>query len=312
MNFLIVLAAVVMVHQEEWIRHIQRDEWFEAWQQRFAQAGAMRRWLPLVMVAAPVLVLVLVLYMLADYWWLLFIVNALVLLYSIGRGSWRTECDTWVKVFSEGDLPTLKEHFAEQHIEVADVPDGSVEVMWLRARSTVLYHQLDSFYTVVFWFFLLGAPMALMYRLLHLCHQQGATTHDLKAEGRPMTEAELFLWLMEWIPVRLMGLLFCLVGNFTTGFWVLKQIVRDGELSSTDALVRSADAALFLDGSTDDDELASTSPATRTARMIERMEEQSAGQKTLAMMRRYSVELQALLHRSEWAFLVLIALTALV
>jgi AmpE protein len=311
MNFLIVLAAVLMVHQGEWIRHIQRDEWFEAWQQRFAQVGAMQRWLPLGMVAAPVLALVLVLYMLADYWWLIFIVNALVLLYSIGRGSWRTECDTWVKVFSEGDLLALKQRFAEQHIEAADVPDGHVEVMWLRARSAVLYHQLDSFYTVVFWFFVLGAPMALMYRLLHLCHQQGATTHDEKAEGQPATETGLFLWLMEWIPVRVMGLLFCLVGNFTTGFWVLKQIVRDGELSSTDALVRSADAALFLDGSIDDDEAASAE-GTRTTRMIERMEAQSAGQKTLAMMRRYSVELQALLHRSEWAFLVLIALTALV
>jgi len=51
---------------------------------------------------------------------------------------------------------------------------------------------------------------------------------------------------------------------------------------------------------------------SRTAKMIERMEAKALEQKTLGVMRRYSVELQALLQRSEWAFLVLIAMIALI
>jgi len=179
----------------------------------------------------------------------------------------------------------------------------------LQARSDVLYHQLEGFYTIVFWFFVLGAPAALFYRLLRLYQQ-----HEKVIKGE-LLEMSLLVWLMEWLPVRVMSMLFCLVGNFTTGFWVLKQILLDNVLTSSAVLAHCADAALFLDGSVDDDELLVEGLAekkSRTAKMIERMEAKALEQKTLGVMRRYSVELQALLQRSEWAFLVLIAMIALI
>jgi len=317
MNFLIVVTAVLMVRQGEWIHHMQRDDWFNQWLKRIIQIAGKKPWLPLVLaVGVPVLVLVLLLYFLGDYWWITFVINAAVLLYSIGRGNWHDECDSWVNFFAERDLLLLKQKIAEPAENPANVTDNRVENIWLEARQNVLYDQLDGFYTVVFWFFFVGAPAALFYRLLHLCEQCNIKIEASgKANSEVVSEVSLLLWMMEWFPVRVMAMLFCLVGNFTTGFWVLKQIVLDGVLASTVVLAQCADAALFLDGSVDDDDILgdeSEEIKSRTAKMIERMESRALEQRTLGIMRRNSVELQALLQRSEWAFLVLMALIAII
>ena len=304
-----------MVHQREWIQRFQQDDWFVPVLQRVsASVNPKPSWLPVfLVVGVPVLALALVLFFLNDYWWGVFIINALVLLFTIGRGSWRDECDSWVNFFAERDPLVLKQKIAAQGVSPGEVSDGQIENTWLQVRRDVLYHQLDGFYTVVFWFFVVGAPAALGYRLLHLYQQQSSVNKNTESEGE-RSGVSLLLWMMEWLPVRLMAMLFCLVGNFTTGFWVLKEILLDSALASTDALARCADAALFLDGSVDDDELLDEEAElkkTRTEKMIERMEAQALVQKTLGVMRRNSVELQALLERSEWAFLVLIAIIAL-
>jgi AmpE protein len=312
MSFLIIIITVFMVRQGEWIGQLQHDEWFYRWQGRAALSGNYKSWLALlVVVGIPVIALSILLYVLGAYWWLTFVINAIVLLYAIGRGNWHDECDSWVLFFAERDPLILKQKIAAPGANAADVTDVQVEHTWLEARATVLQHQLDGFYTVVFLFFVIGAPAALLYRLLYLYQQYKVKAG---AHATELSEASLLLWMMEWLPVRVMALLFCLVGNFTTGFWVLKQIVLDSVLTSTEVLARCADAALFLDGSVDDDALEEgiDENKTRTEKMIERMESRALEQKTLGIMRRYSVELQALLQRSEWAFLVLIALVALV
>jgi AmpE protein len=311
MNFLIIVVTVLMVRQGEWIRRIQRDDWFDHWLKGLSQmTGQKKPWLALVLVVgAPAFALALLIYVLADYWWITFAINAAVLLYAIGRGHWHDECDKWVKIFSERDMLIVKQKIAESGEEPTAVTDDQVESTWVAARSHVLYHQLDGFYTVVFWFFIVGAPAALFYRLLHLYQPRHKQSEAI------VSDVNLLLWMIEWLPVRVMAMLFCLVGNFTTGFWVLKQILLDGVLTSVDTLARCADAALFLDGSVDDDEILDEVPddkKTRIAKMIERMESRAMEQKTMGIMRRYSVELQALLQRSEWAFLVVIALIALV
>lgn len=311
MNFLIVVVAVVMVWQREWIQHLQRDEWFVQCLKPVTRLANQKPWLPMVLVVCvPVFILAILLYVLSDYWWITFVINALVLVYAIGRGNWHDECDSWVSFFAERDPQVLKQKIAGSVELSAAMTDNQVENAWLQARQNVLYHQLDGFYTVVFWFFIVGAPAALFYRLLHLCQQHAKQETTSVASS----ELTLFLWMMEWLPVRVMSLLFCLVGNFTTGFWVLRQIVLDSMLASAETLARCADAALFLDGSVDDDLLDDDAEIkkNRTTKMIERMEARALEQKTLAIMRRNSVELQALLRRSQWAFLVAIALIALI
>jgi len=304
MTLLIILIAVLLVHKGEWIKAFQRDSWFHQLLQRFTALAGVNLWLPFAgAVLLPVVALTVVEAWLADQRWLVFIISAAVFFYAIGRGSWREECDSWVQFFAEPDPALLKQKLASSTDPTQqDMADETVEQIWLEARSNVLLHQLTNFYAVAFWFFLLGAPAALLYRLLQLYQEKQQTP----ASG--LADMSRLLWLLEWLPVRLIGLLFCLVGNFATTFWVLKQTWQDGVSASADVLSRCADAALFLDAQPDSIDV---DKEERMSRLMERMTIQSAERRTLGVMRGYSVELQALLQRVEIAFLAIIALTVL-
>lgn len=304
MTFLIILIAVFLVHQGAWISAFQRDSWFYQLLQRFTALGGVNLWLPFAgAVLLPVVVLTVFEAWLADQRWLVFIISSAVFFYAIGRGSWREECDSWVQFFAEPDPALLKQQLASStDPSQQDMADETVEQIWLDARSSVLSHQLTNFYAVAFWFFLLGAPAALLYRLLQLYQEKQQTLDS------GLTDMSRLLWLLEWLPVRLIGLLFCMVGNFATTFWVLKQTLQDTVSASADVLSRCADAALFLDPQPD---AIDVSKEERMNRLVERMTLHSAEHRTLGVMRGYSVELQALLQRVEVAFLSVIALTVL-
>lgn len=303
MKFLVILLVVLLVYQGEWLSSFQRDEWFASWMQRLQEMTGGKDWAPFfLLVLSPVLLATLALLLASDYILPVFILNGVILLYAIGRGNWREECHSWVQFFAERDPVLLRQKLGAT--ELADMSDADVENIWLKAREAVLYHQLDGLYTTVFWFFFAGAPAALFYRLMHFYR------NDRQQRQQDVSTVDFILLLMEWLPVRLLAMLFCLVGNFSTGFWVLRQVFSDASLDSMTVLTRCADAALFLDGSVDDD-VDEDPSRSRAAKMIERMEAQALEQRTLTVMRRYSVELEALLRRSEWAFLTLIAIIAL-
>ncbi len=304
MTFLIILAAVLLVHQGEWIAAFQRDSWFHLLLQRFSVLSGTKVWLPFAgAVLFPVVMLIILEVWLTDYRSLIFFLSALVFFYAIGRGCWREECDSWVTFFAEPDPVVLKQKLAaSDDPSQQEMADETVEEIWLEARSNVLYHQLTNFYAVAFWFFLLGAPAALLYRLLQLYQEKQQETES------GLADMSKLLWMLEWLPVRLIGLLFCLVGNFATTFWVLKQTLQDTISTSADVLARCADAALFLDPQPDSIEIGREE---RMNRMMERMTHQALERKTLGVMRGYSIELQSLLQRVEAAFLAFIALTVL-
>lgn len=310
MTFLIILMAVLLVHQGEWIGAFQRDHWFQGLLRRFSALSGLNIWLPFAgAVLLPVILLTALEAWLEEQRWLVFIISTVVFFYAIGRGSWRKECDSWVNFFAEPDPTVLKRKLAASADPTQqEMADETVEEIWQDARSSVLYHQLTNFYAVGFWFFLLGAPAALLYRLLQLYQEHQQQNQQQKEGNLQLADMGKLLWLLEWLPVRLMALLFCLVGNFSTTFWVFKQVLQDTVTASAQVLSRCADAALFLDPQPDGLDV---SKEERMVRIVERMTQQALESKTLAVMRGYSVELQALLQRVEVAFLAFVALTVL-
>jgi AmpE protein len=60
-------------------------------------------------------------------------------------------------------------------------------------------------FAVFFWFIVLGPAGAVLYRLVDLC-RGGVTTSNAAMES---------LRLLDWLPVRLLGLIFALAGHFT-------------------------------------------------------------------------------------------------
>jgi len=102
------------------------------------------------------------------------------------------------------------------------------------------------------------------------------------------------------------------VGQFSTAFWVLRQMMSDGVTSSVDVLSRCADAALFVDrDNLDEEDELSFSEQERNKKRMERVTAKSLEKKTLVIMRGYCGQLQRLLGYVEVAFLAALAVIVL-
>jgi len=93
---------------------------------------------------------------------------------------------------------------------------------------------------VIFWFFLLGAPAALAYRLLALHGDLGLDSDDRRAVK--------WLWLMEWLPVRLLGITLGLVGNFSQAAGSTRQLVFSRSIGTGEFLRQAVKGALQEEG----------------------------------------------------------------
>ncbi|MCZ3018990.1 regulatory signaling modulator protein AmpE, partial [Acinetobacter baumannii] len=91
-----------------------------------------------------------------------------------------------------GDLQAA-EHVAERDLKVAA---DSGEQLLERVQGHLLWQAYQSFFAVIFWYFLLGPVAALAYRLLALASEN--SQNPLVAE-----RAGQLRHAFDWLPVRL-------------------------------------------------------------------------------------------------------------
>lgn len=206
MSFL-VLVLVLWVEKFSALRHrLQRDGFFLGELVRLERSGKVHPWWTLsILVLAPVALLVLLLYVLEPvaYGLLALPVHLLVLIYSLGRGDTKAALGPFRDAWRRGDQQAAL-HVAERDLGlVAEDADGLLS----RVQGHLLWQAYQSFFAVIFWYFLLGPGAALAYRLLDLCAQ-----HSRQAALQQ--RAEQLRHALDWLPVRVLALSFALVGNF--------------------------------------------------------------------------------------------------
>lgn len=228
---------------------LQRDAWFQRWVDFLQKQPPISRAPVLSLVVAlcvPVLVLILVssliLYFLSGSW--LFFVYVPVLFYSLGRGNLASEVRHYLAISQRGDSVAASHWVdAQRGNAMADnaEPDNVDVDDWQKLHSQALdiisYRSFERLFAVLFWFFILGAVGALLYRLSVLYCER--TDTDTKA-------AERWLQLLEWPAVRALGLSWALVGNFDSCFAMLKRDFLNVSTSSMGLLSRCLRGALGM------------------------------------------------------------------
>jgi AmpE protein len=149
-----------------------------------------------------------------------------VLCYSLGRGSWSDAVDEYTDTLKRGDYQAaferLNRHLRGPAIEVADL--ASLHTM---ARSVLFYRGFERLFAVLFWFLLLGPAAAFFYRLTFLYR------YRVLAENDPQLQrVERVLYVLEWLPVRALGLSFCILGNFVNAIGVFLRLFLNTRLST--------------------------------------------------------------------------------
>ena len=169
------------------------------------------------MVLIPVMAISLVVSQLSGL--ALLVVNALVVYFVVGLKSLAEHGRNVAVPLLAGDLLTARQQIA---MMVSRDTDKLTEQQVASATcESVLENGSDAIFSALFWFFLLGAPGAILYR--------GANTLDAMW-GYKTDRYRRFGWaaariddVLNWLPARLTAVSYGLVGNFSSGLKCARQ-----------------------------------------------------------------------------------------
>ena len=262
MHFLIVLLAIIIMESSGQLAFIQRDTWVQLWHNKLSELTALRQSALLRLIAfvpLPVLALVLVIMLLdsTGNGLLLFLLELAVLLYSFGRGDISQQIQLLKSDLERNDLQAAYHDAAVFNIGHRSSSAESASDLYRELIGALPYRIFERRFAAVFWFFLLGAPAALAYRLLALHgdmaldkpavaedHPQAEETAEPEADDSSPCRANTALWLMEWLPVRFLALTLGLVGSFSHAVEPLKELAFCPRTSTADVLRRCVNGAL--------------------------------------------------------------------
>lgn len=239
--FIIAFAVRQLWGSQEWLH---RDSWWLDWQRRAAGLG-LGPWLQLLLTAGlPALLAVLVLDLLQPLLFgLLWIAAAvLLLLYAFGRGDfhalvarYRDYCE---RGNGEGAWLFARE---ELGVEVAKDNDPQRPLFDLhqQVQVSLLYDGFQRWFAVVFFFFLLGPAAALAYRLLQLYR-----------ETNPVGPVLRVLFVLDWLPARVLAATFVLAGDFVRSRDTLVAMLGDTQ-ADTGQLLQAVGIAAAAPGERD-------------------------------------------------------------
>ena len=169
------------------------------------------------MVSIPVMAMCLIVSQLSGL--ALLVVNALVVYFVVGLKSLAEHGRNVAVPLLAGDLPAARQLIAMMVSRDTDML--TQQQVASAACESVLENGSDAIFAALFWFCLLGAPGAILYR--------GANTLDAMW-GYKTDRYRSFGWaaariddVLNWLPARLTALSYSLLGNFSSGLKCARQ-----------------------------------------------------------------------------------------
>ena len=240
MSFVVLLLAILV---EKFSALRQRLQCDGGWVRELNKLEASPKlaknpwWVLIILILLPVILLGLLLVVLdpVAYGLLALPVHLVVLIFSLGRGDLLADLGPFRDAWRRGDLQAAA-HVAERDISVR-AENG--EQLLEHVQAHLLWQAYQSFFAVIFWYFLLGPVAALSYRLLALAVEHGKNS-ELVEHAQQMRHA------FDWLPVRLLASSFALVGNFAAVSRVMLHELLSWEISAAQLINKAGCAAAEL------------------------------------------------------------------
>jgi AmpE protein len=241
-EFLAILIAVAVMRLRGTGAPLQQDGWFFTLRGLLAgKLSGNRRHLALILLPALGALLLQVAVHGRFYGALDLVFFVLVLIYSCGRGNLAQELAAYLQRWNRGDFHAAYRQLAtDPAMSLSD--DGSVAdpvALHELARRRLYYRGFERLFAALFWFFFLGPAGAIAYRSAVLASEAA------RVEGATGADSVPLRWL-EWLPVRICGLVFALVGDFDKGLYAWQRVVVGSRIGTADALDLCGNAALGI------------------------------------------------------------------
>jgi membrane protein required for beta-lactamase induction len=207
------------------------------------------------------------------------LVSCFILFISLRQSHLLTALESYFGATKKNDYSTA---LTELQSEFSDKTIKS-ETLVRNASEIILTESQKGYLSVIFWFILLGPYGALVYRLAyeyrHFCQSNQSTQQEQKPaditdetsndsaiiddENQPLQEQDdstreslfashtmimqTFVHWLDWLPVRVTGVLFLLAGDFSRGASKFSDYVLDFDESNDKVVTQIAFASLALD-----------------------------------------------------------------
>jgi AmpE protein len=134
-------------------------------------------------------------------------------------------------------------------LRTEDTSEAAKEQQQDSFRTDIIYESFQSIVPSLFWFLCLGPAGALLYVLSE------QYLNDLSDEDEAFPFADQLLYWMEWIPARISGLLFAVLGDFRRGLSAFVDTMADTQSGIALTLREVADGAAGQKSADTDEEL---------------------------------------------------------
>ncbi|UTA48892.1 hypothetical protein L1F30_04935 [Simiduia sp. 21SJ11W-1] len=212
MGFLSIVCVLTLVQWWGSGGPLQQDGPFMQWAKWVATFSASALVQLGLLVFLPVLVLLAVCLVVYQHLspLLLLLINVPVLLYALGRGRLDALVQDYRDAWQDQDKGAACEAVDALRLdgEYSCQTDGQWQGVHAEAFQAVSYRGFERMFSVLFWFAILGAPGALLYRLA----AQSARSEALPQGSRSLSYR--LLWILEWPVARVYYLSVAIVGDF--------------------------------------------------------------------------------------------------
>ena len=246
MEFIAVIIALTLLQYWGSAKPFQIDGWFYRWCGYLHGVALLNTQAALSLFAAVVLPSLVVLLIINAVDHLLFGLPSLLflvvfLMFSMGRGEFTSLVDGYLRAWREGDMEAAYQRM-QMHKRNTSIPMENIGELHAAARSVIFYRGFERLFAVLFWFLLGGPAMAVLYRLVFI--------YRYEVQGLSETQsfmADRLLHWLEWLPVRLLGLTYGVMGNFVKTMQAWQSTLFNPGMGSAQVLNDNGLASLDMD-----------------------------------------------------------------
>jgi len=242
MIFLVLLLTVGAYKVLGWHFSSKHDKWFY-WLGDKVMPGlaAVPRLAMLTTLLIPLVIAALFLSVTRD--WLFGFAGVLfhvfILFYSLGRVSLFEQLDRYLRHWRSGDFQSAYHHAEKQFNSELDFVVGDSASLHVSCCKGLLYQWFEQVFIIVFWYLVAGPLAALFMRLLSL--------YERRYKSSSYGGGLQLLHVLEWLPVRLLALIYAIAGNFSHCFKALMDVIVDYKIPTNELLLKTGLAAAGLD-----------------------------------------------------------------
>jgi AmpE protein len=250
MSFLVVLMALIINHYWTRERDVLNDVWFIRCQHwldgrtgLLPEPIAKARWLyPALILVFPCLLLavLLVLFEGVAFGLLSMAIHIIVLLALFDRINVNAFTRRYLALWSAGNFQSafilLQERWHQLSLDSCD-DQRSLHDEFCRFLVSSFFERI---FAIVFWYLLLGPVGALFY---HLCVLYLSRVWRHNEDGDETILLRL-VYLLEWVPARVLALTFSLAGDFVAAFKRLRETALDMDRSAVSIVYACALSAI--------------------------------------------------------------------